>query len=258
MFSRKANLTKQVDHLGLDAFEMSERLEKTLLSNNKASFKTKKSFSPSAVGYGNGTCARYWHLAFSGAEFVDEPDAKGVLNMDNGNYVHDRIQALFQKAYGEENVELERKIESANPPIFGFADLLVDVDGVKVVGEIKSAKQEIFDGIAHKGQPINYHLVQLLIYMRVLGLDHGFFHYENKNTQEFTIIEVSMTEALNKYTDEIFDWMTTVRKAFDEGKLAEPLSPKRTVKACRYCPIKADCLSRPDGDIKIPQLEIKD
>jgi len=33
---------------------------------------TKKSFSPSSLGYGHGKCPRYWYMAFSGAVFVDD------------------------------------------------------------------------------------------------------------------------------------------------------------------------------------------
>lgn len=257
MYQRKANHTRKVEGAEFDARELSERLEKAVSLDPTPVFKTKKSFSPSSVGYGNGTCARYWHLAFSGADFVDGADATAAFNMENGTYVHDRLQAAYQKAYGDA-VILEKKIIAEDPPIFGFADLIVELDDETLVGEIKSAKQEIFDGIAHRQKPVNYHIVQLLIYMRVLGLKRGFFHYENKNTQEFVIIPLVMNDQLEKYTDEIFEWMRNVHKTWKAGELANPLSLKRTVKACRYCPLKEACLSKPDGTIKIPQLEIAD
>jgi CRISPR/Cas system-associated exonuclease Cas4 (RecB family) len=257
-FTRKANLTRPSAPGVLDAHAIAEKIEKTIVGDNEPKFKTKKSFSPSAVGYGHGTCARYWHMAFDGADYIENTDATGALNMDNGNYVHDRIQAMFQKAYGEENVELERKIVSEDPPVFGFADLIVDLGEYKAVGEIKSAKQEIFDGIVHKHKAPSYHLVQLLIYMRLLELEHGFFYYENKNTQEFLVLPVTMNKGLSEYTDEIFSWMRRVRDAWEMDEFAKPLSPKRTVKKCTYCPLKAACFERPEGTIEIKPLAVLD
>lgn len=258
MYLRKANLTRPSAPGILNAQEIADRIEKALVGDNEPVFKTKKSFSPSAVGYGHGTCARYWHMAFNGVNYVDNTDATGALNMDNGNYVHDRIQSMFQKAYGEENVELERKIISEDPPVFGFADLIVDLGEYKAVGEVKSAKQEIFDGIVHKHKAPGYHLVQLLIYMRLLELEHGFFYYENKNTQEFIVIPVTLNPGLTKYTDELFDWMRKVRVSWSNGEFAKPLSPKRTVKQCRYCPLKQACLDAKDGDVDIKPLAVLD
>jgi len=49
---------------------------------------TKKSFSPSSLGYGHGTCPRYWYMAFSGAMFIDDNDAVAVANMAQGTQAH--------------------------------------------------------------------------------------------------------------------------------------------------------------------------
>jgi len=57
---------------------------------------TKKSFSPSSFGYGNGNCPRYWYMAFSGAHFVDNNDAQAIANMAYGTQAHERIQKLIQ------------------------------------------------------------------------------------------------------------------------------------------------------------------
>jgi hypothetical protein len=64
---------------------------------SKAGFTEKKTFSPSTLGYGHGNCARYWFIAFNGAEFEDTADIKAKAAMENGNYVHDRIQSRMNK-----------------------------------------------------------------------------------------------------------------------------------------------------------------
>jgi CRISPR/Cas system-associated exonuclease Cas4 (RecB family) len=177
--------------------------------------------------------------------------------MQNGTYVHERLQQHLTKALGT-NVEIEREINLVDPPIRGFVDAIVTQGDIQVVGEIKSAKQEIFDNISTSGKPITYHLVQLLIYMKALGLKDGFFYYENKNTQQFIIIPVQMNDSLEAYAEEIFQWMRDVRAAWDEGKLATPITPKRAAKACTYCPVKQACKDRADGDITIPLLAVKE
>lgn len=252
---RQASLTKHVDSpKGFDAHAFAELMEKAMAGEQGPVFKKKKSFSPSVIGYGHGTCPRYWHIAFDGAMFDDSSDAVGMANMKNGSFVHDRLQAQMAEALGE-GVELEREINSENPPIRGFVDVIANF-GTPSVGEIKSAKQEIFDQIAATGKPLPYHIVQLLIYLRVLGISEGFFYYENKNTQQFIVIPVTVNEYYEKYTDQLFEWMTNTHDAFKEGKLAKPITPKRKAKECRYCPLVNECLSRGEGDIELPVLKL--
>src|SRR5438128_1498595 len=61
-------------------------------------FTTKKSFAPSGVGYGSGTCPRYWYYAFHGANFVYSNTARQRANMDAGTAAGDRIAKLFERA----------------------------------------------------------------------------------------------------------------------------------------------------------------
>jgi hypothetical protein len=62
---------------------------------------TKKSFSPSSLGYGHGTCPRYWYMAFSGAMFIDDNDAVAVANMAQGTQAHERLLQLSLANYTE-------------------------------------------------------------------------------------------------------------------------------------------------------------
>lgn len=60
---------------GFDVDRLSQIIEEAYVRVGKSGhpdgFKTKKTFAPSSIAYGHGTCPRYWYLAFSGAEFVD-------------------------------------------------------------------------------------------------------------------------------------------------------------------------------------------
>ena len=89
---------KMSDPDGFDIAAFAKMYEEAVLSEKRPdAFTQKKTFSPSSIGYGNGNCPRYWFIAFTGAEFENETDAMGVSNMDNGTYVHDRIQKNFAK-----------------------------------------------------------------------------------------------------------------------------------------------------------------
>jgi hypothetical protein len=135
-------------------------------------YKKKNSFAPSTLGYGHGTCARYWIIAFDGTEFTQDTPAMNIASMDNGTDSHTRIQAAMEKAGLLK--EKEREIRSLKPPIRGFADIILEVDGKEIVGEIKTIKDQYFIARKQEMQPSNSHLLQVLIYMEVEGVDEGF------------------------------------------------------------------------------------
>ncbi len=224
-------------------------------SRPKERYSKKVSFSPSSLGYGAGTCPRYWYLAFEGGTFVDTFDGLSVANMANGTAAHTRIEKLF----GDAGVldEAEKEITYQNPPIRGFVDVIVDFEGRKIVGEFKTTRQESYIHREANGTPIDYHKVQVLIYMRVLGIDDGFVLYENKNTQELFLVPIKMDDANAEYTDYIFQWMRDVRENWENQTLpTRPFTKKN--KACKSCALFNVCWNEsPDGDITIAPLEVK-
>jgi hypothetical protein len=157
---------------------------------------TKKSFSPSSLGYGHGKCPRYWYMAFSGAVFIDDNDAVAVANMAQGTQAHERLQKLIS-TMPEWRAE-EEEIINEYPPIRGFIDLIMEYDGETVIGEIKTAKQEVWDTRQSEMKPTDNHMLQLLTYMKLKNAKEGFFLYENKNTQEVLVIPISMNEKNTK------------------------------------------------------------
>ncbi len=78
-----------------DALAMAELLESTLLaSRTTGEHKTKKSFSPSSVGYGDGTCPRRWFIS---TEPIGMTTDSVELNKFNGLTFYDRWQKLFEE-----------------------------------------------------------------------------------------------------------------------------------------------------------------
>jgi CRISPR/Cas system-associated exonuclease Cas4 (RecB family) len=239
---------------GFDPAELGKMLDAAYLdgkNNNK--FMKKVSFSPSTVGYGHGTCARYWYIALNGTEFTDMFDSLSVAAMSNGVSAHDRLQAMFEKTGKLKEVEAE--VKKAYPPIKGYADVVLEWDDKKIVGEIKTTSQESFLVKQNSMKPSANHLLQILIYMDVLETDEGFVLYENKNNQELLIIPVKMTEENRAYLDGVYEWMKEVYKSWGQKELPERPFRKNN-KICTACPVRNTCFSMEEGDKLIPVLKV--
>lgn len=235
----------------IDTKAFIEKIESGYVAGREPKFQQKKSFSPSTLVYGNGACPRYWFLAFTGAEFEDYADAYAVANMSSGTMGHDRIQKAIEDA--GIMVDKEKKIIASDPPIFGFADAIVQWGEEQPVVEIKTMKEESFAYRKHS-KPPSYHLMQLIIYMKVLGKRLGILLYENKNTHELHAITVEPDPEYIAWADYAFDWMKKVRAQWESGKI--PQKPYRSnSKVCKTCPIQKACAAAEKGSVKIDPLE---
>jgi hypothetical protein len=244
---------KKADEGTFDANEFASLLEKVYEGDgNQSGFKKKTTFSPSTVGYGHGNCPRYWFIAFEGAEFEEKFDAMARANMENGKMAHDRIQAKMQLT-GKVKF-LEEEVKNEDPPIRGFIDLGLDWDGNEIIGEIKTAKEEVYAHKQSSMKPSPNHLLQILTYMKIRKAEQGFMFYENKNDQSFLIIPVNMNKTNEELINYVFDWMREVRKVWEDKTL--PNRPfTKSASACTYCPIKKTCWKQlGDGEIEIQAL----
>jgi CRISPR/Cas system-associated exonuclease Cas4 (RecB family) len=214
---------------------------------------TKTSFSPSSIGYGHGNCPRYWYMAFSGAMFIDDNDSIAVANMAQGTQAHERLQGLIKTM--PNFVAEEQEITNEYPPIRGFIDLILDWNGEKVIGEIKTAKQEVWDTRQAEMKSSANHMLQLLTYMKLTDAKEGFFLYENKNTQEVLIIPVQMNERNKKIIEDTFIWLREVWDNFKDGDLPLRAFTKST-SSCKYCPLKKECWAGSTGTVQIDAFEV--
>lgn len=213
----------------------------------------KKTFAPSTVAYGHGECPRYWYIAFDGAEFSDNADAYGAANMTAGTKSHERIQEAMGNVEGF-LTDVEFKITHVDPPIFGFGDVMLNWDGKELLGEIKTMPQEGFEYRKAAGKPKLGHLVQLLIYMKILNKTEAVLIYENKNNHELLILPVEMSDYYTKWVDGTFNWLRSVRKAWADRTMPEK-NYRSNSRICKSCPVKATCDVAGKGDIKLLSLE---
>lgn len=246
----KAIMDKQPEG-PINTKELIATIESGYLVGREPQFKTKKSFSPSSLVWGSGACPRYWFLAFSGAEFVDDASPYDVANMNSGTQAHERIQKAIADA--GIMVEAEKKIITQDPPIFGFADGIIQWGEEQPVIEIKTMREESFAYRKH-AKPPSYHLMQLIIYMKILGKRLGVLIYENKNSHELHAITVEPTPEYIAWADYAFDWMRKVRAQWESGEI--PKKPYRAnSKVCKGCPLAATCAVSEAGKTKIDPLE---
>jgi CRISPR/Cas system-associated exonuclease Cas4 (RecB family) len=218
-------------------------------------FQTKKTFAPSTIAYSHGECPRYWYLAFEGAMFADNADAYGGANMTAGTKSHERIQQAMEDAGILKNSEF--KITYSDPPIFGYGDVILEWENEDLLGEIKTMPNEGFEYRKLAGKPKAGHLIQLLIYMKVLNKSKAILIYENKNNHELLIFPVELNEYSFKWVEDAFEWMRTVRKAWENKTLPEK-NYRSNSKICKTCPIRATCDLAGSGEIKIKSLESLD
>lgn len=236
----------------LNTQELIDKIQHGYIAKRGPRHQQKKTFAPSTIAFSHGECPRYWYLAFEGAVFEDNADAYGGANMTNGTKSHERIQQAMDDAGILKDSEF--KVTWEDPPIFGFGDVILDWEGKDLLGEIKTMPSEGFEYRKAAGKPKLGHLIQLLIYMRILNKTEAVLIYENKNNHDLLVIPVEINDYYIQWVNQTFDWMKTVRKAWEDKKLPEK-NYRSNSKICKTCPIRSTCDEAGKGEIKINSLE---
>lgn len=208
--------------------------------SRKSEFIKKKSFAPSGLGYGSGTCPRYWYYAFNGAFFnYDDTSAVDIQNMNNGTAAGERIATLLDNA--GILIEAERPVRHEDPPIGGYIDAVVTWQDEEMIAEVKTTRDQTWQYRFNNMQVPGYQMIQLLLYMYVEKKNKGFFIVENKNDHGWLIVPVMMTEENKQFVEQTLEWMRNVHKNAVEDNLLpkRPFSPKS--KQCKSCPVWDTC-----------------
>jgi CRISPR/Cas system-associated exonuclease Cas4 (RecB family) len=263
-------MMKKVDEKShiLDSSALIEKINSGYIAKQQPKFTKKKTFAPSSLVYGHGECPRYWYFAFEGNIFESYNDAYDVANMNAGTMSHDRIQQamldsgvakkfLDEKYFeetGKEKDTTEFKVTHSDPPIFGWGDAMLEIENEEVVGEIKTMKSESFEYYKNKGEPADYHVKQLIIYMKILGKAKGALIYENKNNHDLLVFPIEVTDQYKNWINTTFDWMRVVYKSWKDKQLPQK-NYRTNSKICKGCPVKAVCALAEPGVVKINSLE---
>jgi CRISPR/Cas system-associated exonuclease Cas4 (RecB family) len=244
----------------IDTQALIEKIQSGYTVKRVDKFQTKKTFAPSTIAYSHGECPRYWYLAFEGAVFEDNADAYGAANMTAGTKSHERIQqAMMDSGIAEiyesdEGPTTEFKIINNDPPIFGYGDAMINWEGEQIVGEIKTMLNEGFEYRKKSLKPKTGHLIQLLIYMKILKKSKGVLIYENKNNHELLVLPIEVTDYYRQWIDQTFQWMRDVREAWT-NKTLPTKNYRSNSKICKTCPIQKACEDAGSGVVKLKSLE---
>jgi CRISPR/Cas system-associated exonuclease Cas4 (RecB family) len=250
---------------------LTDIIQSGYLAQTKSYFSKKDYFAPSTLTYGAGECARFWYLAFDGAVFEDNSDAYGVANRTQGSMGHERIQkAVLNSGLLVEDMEfdtevrkynkqvhpaMEFRVKTQDPPINGYGDVMLNYNGNRILGEIKTSPSDAFEYKKINKKPKLGHLMQLIIYMKILKVDKGVVIYENKNNHELLALPVSVNDRYRQWVDNAFDWMRTVRKAWVDRTMPQK-TYRSNSKICKNCPLQKACAEAETGVIKIKPLEL--
>jgi CRISPR/Cas system-associated exonuclease Cas4 (RecB family) len=241
------------------------------LVKTKTRFVKKNNFSASSLAYGAGECPRYWTLAFDGQITYDNSDAMGVANRTQGTLGHGRIQEAIEasgllaqdmefdpipRKYGQQtHPAMEFRVKTDDPPFDGYGDVMIDYKGERLVGEIKTIRNDEFEYRKINRRPKMAHLMQLLLYMKVWKMRKGVMIYENKNTHELLTLPVVVSEHYRAWAEEVFEWMKLVYKNWQEKQLPE-IPYRSNSKICKVCPIQKACAEAGNGTIKIKPMRL--
>jgi CRISPR/Cas system-associated exonuclease Cas4 (RecB family) len=247
---------------GLDVMAIEERLNlrREKMYGRGSSFKTKKSFAPSNLGY-VGQCPRHWYYAFNGAVYNEKFNSRGNAALENGKDTHTRLQKEYQQEFGS---EIEVPVRYNDPPIFGFADVegefpSVENGNVVAIGDCKSIKEESFWALAEKLKPDARHFLQVLIYMYIRNIEYGFVHYEAKSSHFELFFKFRMTDRNRAYVERTLEWMRIVHRNALEGELPARGFEKKSTQ-CSYCPLFNQCWKEDkdlDGELTIPNFVLE-
>jgi CRISPR/Cas system-associated exonuclease Cas4 (RecB family) len=244
------------------------------LTKTKPKFTKKNNFSASGITYGAGECPRYWYLGFEGQIFYDNSDAFGVANRTQGTLGHERIQEAIEasgllaqdmefdplpRKYNKQtHPAMEFRVKTDDPPFDGYGDVMLDYKGERLVGEIKTMPNDGFQYKKISRRPKMAHLMQLLMYMKVLKIRKGVMIYENKNNHELLTLPVVVNDHYRNWVEQAFEWMRIVYKNWQDKQLPE-IPYRSNSKICKVCPIQKACAEAGTGTIKIkPLVLLKD
>jgi CRISPR/Cas system-associated exonuclease Cas4 (RecB family) len=224
-------------------------IEEGYRKDNVPKHMKKKTFAPSSLVWNHGVCPRYWYLAFEGNTFFEYKTGKMITNMDSGTDRHTRIQKALEDS--GILIDNERKTSYDDPPIFGYVDSFINWKDTEYVVEIKTCNADAFERYRNKRKAASYHIIQLLIYMRIYKKKNGIILYENKNTHDLLAIPVNINQDHVDFINYLFDWMREVYAAWTDQKLPEVPFRSNDIKICQNCPLQQACKDAPKGDIKI-------
>jgi len=202
----------------------------------------KREYRPKGIGkyYPSeiGTCLRkVWYTY----KFPQEIKPELAKIFEVGNIMHDFVVEVL-KSEKNPDVELLKsefpvKQEVEDFLISGRVDnlILIKESGKNVLVEVKSTMDisRVWDASPHN-------IVQLQLYMHLIGVHNGILLYIDKRNLQSKIFEIKYDE---RKAMEIIDRFKQLHKTLKEDQVPEPEArgDKKTLWMCRYCEYRERC-----------------
>lgn len=135
-------------------------------------------------------CERQAVFKFLGVKGRRRKDPDQELVYDAGTWIGHKWQAIFldmEAVLGKKRfrvVSYEQPVQYDDLYISGTLDVLVKIEGVLWLIEIKSINDNGYHWVLREGRPIPSHVYQLISYERARRVKRGLIWYENKNNQQ--------------------------------------------------------------------------
>jgi len=217
-------------------------IDQILKKQNGTVWKQSTGFAPS----GFHKCDRYLVYRLFGYQKESKFSARTHRIFDNGHYTHDRLCDYFDRM--GVLVEVEREFWTVDPPIHGFVDAVLMINGNEVPVELKSISEFGFKKWKDLNSHDPKHYTQLQLYLWALDLPVGILLYENKNNQALLKFETKRDDA---HIEEVLDSFRKAYNVFQDGNLPERPFEKDS-KECSNCDAKIYCWA--DSRVGVPML----
>ncbi|AOZ63697.1 hypothetical protein SEA_WEASELS2_108 [Rhodococcus phage Weasels2] len=240
-----------VEKLTPEEKELVKSLKSIEKSETKEAHLKKINFSASGLYYSSGDCPRKWQMLFDGVDSVDTWKYTSMRATETGTDSHEKIQERMLEALPD--LEIEKELWHHDPEIHAYVDAYDPKLNIPI--EIKTTSKENFEWRTSKFEGNDYHVKQLLTYMKILGSKIGLLYYEDRNSYETLIVPVFYEDENKSFIDKTFNWMKKVEEVHQSGEKIKVFEGRRVnSKICKDCPLKAACDAGPEGTVQLPLL----
>lgn len=199
-----------------------------------------------------GSCLRGIYFERLGAKPDTEFDDRTLRVFAMGNMIEEFYVDRLEEEYGLElplpegekpllKVETQVRVEDEGLGVSGYADLVIEKDGVKEVLEIKSKNSRAFSYMVNKGEgAMRQHQYQIWTYLYLLGIERGKIIYLSKD--DMRLVEFVVMRNDEQLKKEVFAELDLLNRAWkDKNPALLPLPEKRSWQE-KYCRFHSHCL----------------
>lgn len=180
-------------------------------------------------------------------------NAEQGVKMLMGTALHEMWQGLLARILGDDFTGMEEEVAliaddgDYRISIPGHPDGIINLDGTKVVYELKCVSSSSFMMVVNQDQPIDSHYEQANVYAASLGLDQILFHYFNRdNGQSFFMLSPSSASLVEHTKTKLLQRVKNLKS----GTIEERPYHDPTGSPCFFCSRRVQCYEGFESEVK--------